>query len=783
MPGFSIRSYPLRQTSIFVALSASALVLSLFLLQACSSAKRMVAERYYRQGLDLYKERKFDEAAIAFRKAIQKSPQWGEPYYQLALCDLARGGDVTRALVSLRRAMALMPQNTDVKVRLAWLHILGYVQHGAIEDFPLRQAKEISESLLKQKPDSFEGQLLAGQVALLEKKPKEALAWFEKALAQKPESPQALASVGIAQVSLGLESEAEQSLRKAVEKEPGLGPAWDTLYLLAMRQRRLADAEAICRLRIEKRPKDPAGRLMLAGHFFRLERTKEMEAALEPFLRSDGGYANGQLIVGDFYRSIGRLADARALYEAGLKQAEQDPAARTEYRKRLASLLLLEGKREEAEKAYTDVLQDAPKDPESRARRALLLLEKDAAASLREFQQLAKEVPANPVIRYNLGLALLANRKAEEARTSFLEAARMQRNYLEPRLALAQMAMDREQWRELQQLASDILTINPRHPEGRYFRAAAYTGLGNFEEARKILLDLEKEFPNYREVQLQLAWLDLVEKRYAAAEARLRALYEKTRDVRAINGRVELELAQNRQKEALALAQSELAKDPDNPQIRLLVARTALRSADYGLAARELIRLAERDPNWDYLYLLLGQAHQLSGDLQKAILAFQRALQLTPNSLEAALRLAYAYESAGQIAQAISAYRKALDINPNTPIAMNNLAYLLAEHGGDLDEAQKLAQLALQRVPQQQYIADTLGWIYFKKNDMDSALQIFQNLVRKYPDEPAFRYHLGAVLLKKGQKAQARAELQAALDNKPPAQLEKKIRDLLSQAS
>lgn len=777
-----MRVHSHREQFLFFILLSSVLLTVTFL-QACSSAKRFAAERYYRQGMDLYKARKFDEAAIAFRKAIQKNPQWGEPYYQLALCDLAKGGDVTRALVSLRQAMALMPQNTDVKVRLASLHILAYVQHGAIEDFPLKQAREISESLLKQKPDSFEGQLLAGQVALLEKNPKEALGWFEKALSQKPESPQALASVGIAQVSLGQYSEAEASLRKALDKEPRLGTAWDTLYLLALRQNRVADAEAICRLRIEKSPKDPAGRLMLANHFFRLQRTKEMEAALEPLLRGDGGYANGPLIVGDFYRNIGRLADARAMYEAGLKQAEQNSAARTEYRKRLANLLLLEGKREEAEKAYSDVLQDAPKDPESRARRALLLLEKDAAASLREFQQLVKDVPGNPVIRHNLGLALLANRRTEEARTAFLEAARMQRNYLEPRLALAQMALERDQWRELQQLASDVLTISPRHPEGRYFRAAAYTGLGNYEEARKILLELEKEFPNYREVQLQLAWLDLAEKRLAAAEARLKQLYEKTKDVRALNGRVELELAQNRQKEALALAQSELTKDPDNAQIRLLVARTALRTADYGLAARELIRLAERDPNWDYLYLLLGQAHQLNGDLQRAILAFQRALQLTPNSLEAALRLAYAHESAGQVAQAIAAYRKALEINPNTPIAMNNLAYLLSEHGGDLDEAQRLAQLALQRVPQQQYIADTLGWIYFKKNDLESALQIFQNLVRKYPDEPAFRYHLGAVLLKKGQKAQARAELQAALDNKPPAQLEKKIRDLLSQAS
>ncbi len=754
-----------------------ALVLAL---AGCSPAKRMVAERYHRQGLELLEKKKYDEAAIAFRKAIQKSPDWGEPYYRLALCDLEKGGDATRALLALRQAMALMPENEDVKIRLAGLHILAYLQHGAIEDFPLKQAHEIADSLLKKKPDSFEGQMLAGQVALLEKKPKEALPWFEKALKQKPDSALALASAGITRLALGEEKEAEALLRQSLGMEARLGPAWDALYNLCARQKRFADAESVCRERIAKNPKDPVGRLMLANHFFRMQKPEEMEQALAPL--AGGEYENGRMAAGDFYRSIGRIAEARGLYEAGLKEAEKDAARRTEYRKRLASLLLLEGKRDEAEKAYADVLEDAPKDPESRARRALLVLDKDAAAALKEFQQLAKDVPANPVIRFNLGLALLANRKMEEARTAFLEAARMQRNYLEPRLALAQMAMDREQWRELQQTAADVLTINPRHPEGRYFRAAAYTGLGNYDEARKILTELLKEFPNYREAHLQMAFLDLAERRWAQAESRLRELYEKTKDVRALTGRVEVELAQNRQKEGLALAQAELAKTPDDARLRLLVARTALRAADYPLAARELIRLAERDPNWDYLYLLLGQAHQFNGDLPRAILAFQRALQITPSSLEATLRLAYAYESAGRYQEAIAAYRRALELSPNTPIAMNNLAYLLSEHGGDLDEALRLAQLALQRLPQQRYIADTVGWIFYKKNDVDSAMQIFQGLVKKYPDEPAFRFHYGAALLKKGDKARARTELQAALENKPPAEIEKKVKELLAQA-
>ncbi len=762
--------------------AALAVVLAAALwLWGCSPAKRMVAERYHRQGLELFEQKKYSEAAIAFRKAIQKSPDWGEPYYRLALCDLEKGGDVTRALLALRQAMALMPDHEDVKVRLAGLHIMAYLQHGAIEDFPLRQAHDIAASLLKKKPDSFEGLMLAGQIALLEKKPKEALEQFEKARKIKPDSALAAASAGITQLALGQEQEAGQLLRKSLEMDASLGPAWDALYNLNMRQKRPADAESVCRERINRNPKDPAARLMLANHFFRMQKPEEMRAALEPLTKS-GSYENGSLVAGDFYRSIGRIAEARALYEAGMKEVEKDAARRSEYRKRLASLLLLEGKRDEAEKAYADVLQDAPKDPESRARRALLVLDKDAAAALKEFQQLAKDVPSNPVIRFNLGLALLANRKLEDARTAFLEAARMQRNFLEPRLALAQIAMDREQWRELQQTAADVLTINPRHPEGRYFRAAAYTGLGNYEEARKILAELLKEFPNYREAQLQLSFLDLAERRYAQADARLRELYEKTKDVRALTGRVEVELAQNRQKEGLALAQAELAKNPEDARVRLLVARTALRVADYPLAARELIRLAERDPNWDYLYLLLGQAHQFNGDMPRAILAFQRALQITPGNLEATLRLAYAYEVAGQYAEAIAAYRKALELNPNTPIAMNNLAYLLSEHGGDLDEALKLAQLAMQRLPQQRYIADTVGWIFLKKNDIDSAMQIFQGLVKKYPDEPAFRYHYGAALLKKGDRTRARAELQTALDNKPPADIEKKVRELLAQA-
>jgi Flp pilus assembly protein TadD len=52
--------------------------------------------------------------------------------------------------------------------------------------------------------------------------------------------------------------------------------------------------------------------------------------------------------------------------------------------------------------------------------------------------------------------------------------------------------------------------------------------------------------------------------------------------------------------------------------------------------------------------------------------------------------------------------------------------------------------------------------------------------VKKSPDEPSFHCHLGAALLKKGDKDKARVELQAALDREPRPADEKSIRDMLA---
>jgi len=99
--------------------------------------------------------------------------------------------------------------------------------------------------------------------------------------------------------------------------------------------------------------------------------------------------------------------------------------------------------------------------------------------------------------------------------------------------------------------------------------------------------------------------------------------------------------------------------------------------------------------------------------------------------------------------------------------AMNNLAYLLAQTGDSLDEALKLARKAVSQAPNNPAFLDTLGYVYLKRDQNDDALDIFDHLIRKYPDDPACAYHTGMAWYQKGDRARAKTLLAHALELRP----------------
>ena len=108
-------------------------------------------------------------------------------------------------------------------------------------------------------------------------------------------------------------------------------------------------------------------------------------------------------------------------------------------------------------------------------------------------------------------------------------------------------------------------------------------------------------------------------------------------------------------------------------------------------------------------------------------------------------------------------YEHALQIDASMALAANNLAYLYSEHGGDMDRALTLAQTANQLVPGNPDIADTLAWIYYKREHYGLALPLLTDAAKKAPENAAVQLHLGLTLYKTGDKAHSRQELEHAV--------------------
>lgn len=91
-----------------------------------------------------------------------------------------------------------------------------------------------------------------------------------------------------------------------------------------------------------------------------------------------------------------------------------------------------------------------------------------------------------------------------------------------------------------------------------------------------------------------------------------------------------------------------------------------------------------------------------------------------------------------------------------------------------------LAEKARRKAPNSPDVADTLGWVYTRKGLNDSAVQIFNEAIKEYSDEPAIRYHLGVALLQQGKRTEAKAQLTISLLKKPSNDLADKIREIIA---
>jgi Flp pilus assembly protein TadD len=273
--------------------------------------------------------------------------------------------------------------------------------------------------------------------------------------------------------------------------------------------------------------------------------------------------------------------------------------------------------------------------------------------------------------------------------------------------------------------------------------------------------------------------LDIAAKDFKKAETQLAHLHD-VDPTRAAGGSAVLLAAKGQlDKAAEVLARARMQPESGSLMHSMLGA-LAEQSHRFDVAVAEYkLALVDR-PDDIALLMSLGNAASQKGQWDAAIAAFERAQKISPNEFTPTVMLAFTLQRAGKSDRAMEEYRRALGLQPDNPRVLNNLAFLIVETHGNLDEAKKLAEDAVRKDPKDPQFKDTLGWIYFQKDDAKFALPIFKALVEQHPTDTTFLYHLGAAQLRTGTKDAGRQTLQAALSNGASGSEAEKIRALLS---
>jgi tetratricopeptide (TPR) repeat protein len=180
----------------------------------------------------------------------------------------------------------------------------------------------------------------------------------------------------------------------------------------------------------------------------------------------------------------------------------------------------------------------------------------------------------------------------------------------------------------------------------------------------------------------------------------------------------------------------------------------------YSRISRAETDLSAVDFGTEPAYLLLAELYVASNRQQEAITKLSAFLEKN-KTVPAMIRLGLIQEQLKNFAAARDAYEA---VAPNSPLALNNLAVLYSTQLGQLDKAYDLARKAREAVPNEPSIADTLGWIMFKKSDYGNALRLLQESAGKLPDLPEAQFHIGMVHYMLGEEELARLALEKAVD-------------------
>jgi tetratricopeptide (TPR) repeat protein len=150
----------------------------------------------------------------------------------------------------------------------------------------------------------------------------------------------------------------------------------------------------------------------------------------------------------------------------------------------------------------------------------------------------------------------------------------------------------------------------------------------------------------------------------------------------------------------------------------------------------------------------------------EAIAAYDTALaKIPPTSNRKGLALYHrgiAYHQSKQWPKAEADLLAALQLRPEDPGLLNYLAFSWADQGVNLDRARTMLERAIQLVPDDGAIVDSLGWVMYRSGDYDEAIKQLERAVSLDGNDATINDHLGDAYWRAGRQIEARSQWEKA---------------------
>lgn len=753
----------------FLTVGVLVLLVGIFL-SGCSSASNDEAIAQSRaQAEALVAKQQYPEALHAYQQVVQRNPNDVDAYYQMARLHLRLGkpDDVQQAHQVLLKVVKLNKSHLDAHRQLARFYL-------AAEQF--KQTELHANAILAADPSHVEGHILlgisligdqrikAGQAELrkaIESDPKSFSAYLELArtyarerdfpAAEKvlrdgleidPQSVDVRMALGDVLAAAGHESEAEREYRQGLERDPNQGVLYLRLAGLSQKQWRLADAERWYQRWITAVPNDARAHVALAQFYWDIGRTQEAEASLHRARTVDPSSPFAHEALASLYIKSNRLTEAGQEIETLL----QSNATAIAGRLLQAQLTLRRG------------------DPE----KAVLLL-----------QDIVRQAPKLAAVHHYLGMAWAQQNKWPDAISALKQARTLAPTSSEIRITLAQTYLAQGSIGLALKEGEAAIENSPQDISALALLADAHLLDGDPKRAQQRLTELLALLPDDPSLHHRLGVVAIALHREAEAIDHFEQSLKKKPDfVEALEQIVTVMAAQGKVGQARERVARHIATHPQEPRFHNLLGRLLMQSQRFREAEASFQKALALDETRLETYAYLGTLYAHEGKVEKAIEKFEAIVAKRPQQVSALMVLGLLYEQQEDYTRARANYEATLKINAQFAPAANNLAWLLVEHLNDREHALSYAETARRISPTDPYIADTLGWIYYRKQLYAKSVSLLKEAVDRLPTHPLVLYHYGMVQYANKERDQAKQALDKFLTvapNDPHAQEAKQV--------